>query len=48
MHKKKGGLRNGQQKGDRMEPGICRRAGAEGYIAEVNYPDPQTCRQIRE
>ena len=36
------------KKGGRVEPGIWRRADAEGYIAEVNYPDPKTGRRIRE
>lgn len=36
------------QKGEQVEPGIWRHPEGEGYLAEINYTDPQTGRRIRE
>jgi len=29
-------------KGDKVEPGIWHHISGEGYVAEINYTDPQT------
>ena len=36
------------KKGERIASGIWRRAEGDGYIAEVNYADPETGQRIRE
>jgi site-specific recombinase XerD len=35
-------------KGDKVEPGIWHHISGEGYVAEINYTDPQTGRRARE
>ena len=36
------------KKGTKIEPGIWRREGGDGYIAELSYAHPQTGRRTRE
>ena len=36
------------QKGEQLEPGIWKHPEGKGYLAEINYTDPQTGRRIRE